>query len=74
MGNESYSRKSYKGVGHIMKIGISGSHGTGKSYTLYKLAHEYKVMYPNQEISVVTETARKSPLPINEIATIDSQL
>jgi len=57
-----------------MKIGISGSHGTGKSYTLYKLAHEYKVMYPNQEISVVTETARKSPLPINEITTIDSQL
>ena len=57
-----------------MKIAISGSHGSGKSFTMYELAHKYKLKYPNHEITVVTETARKSPFPINEVATIESQI
>lgn len=56
-----------------MKIGISGTHGVGKSYTLYNFANEYKLKYPDKEVTVITEVARKCPLPINKDATLQAQ-
>lgn len=56
-----------------MKIAISGTHGTGKTFSMFELARDYKLKYPNKEVTVVTEIARKCPLPINEDAQIKAQ-
>lgn len=56
-----------------MKIGVSGSHGTGKSFLVYELANKYKLEYPNKEVTVITEVARKCPFEINENASIEAQ-
>ncbi|MFW6046458.1 MAG: AAA family ATPase [Candidatus Woesearchaeota archaeon] len=56
-----------------MKIGVSGSHGTGKSFTVYELANRYKLEYPTKEVTVITEVARDCPLPINQGTTIKAQ-
>lgn len=56
-----------------MKIGISGTHGTGKSYTLYELANKYKIDYPNKEVTVITEVARQCPFEINQNASLKAQ-
>ena len=42
-------------------IGISGTHGTGKTTLLYKLAHDYKIRYGGTPIHLVTEVARSCP-------------
>ena len=57
-----------------MKIGVSGTHGTGKSYTLYELANKYKIKYPNKEVTVVTEVARQCPFEINQDASLNAQI
>lgn len=57
-----------------MKIGISGSQGTGKSFLVFKLANEMKLKYPDKEVTILNETARKCPYKINEDASEDAQL
>ena len=57
----------------MAKIGISGTHGVGKSFYLYELANKLKLKHPTKEISLVQEIARKCPFPINQIATVESQ-
>lgn len=56
-----------------MKIGISGTHGVGKTFSVYEKANEYKLKYPDKEISIICEIARRSPFPINEKTTLESQ-
>ena len=56
-----------------MKIAISGTHGVGKSTAVYKKAYEYKLKYPDKKLSIVSESARDCPLPINKEASINSQ-
>jgi len=56
-----------------MKIGISGTQGVGKSFLLFQLADQYKLDYPDKEVTVVTETARKCPMEINEFASVEAQ-
>jgi len=57
-----------------LKIAISGSQGTGKSFTVFKLANQMKLKYPDKEVTILNETARKCPYTINEGATVSSQL
>lgn len=56
-----------------MKIGISGTQGVGKSFLLYNTANQCKLDYPDKEVTVITETARKCPMPINEDASVEAQ-
>ncbi len=56
-----------------MKIAYTGSHGTGKTSSVYKKAAEEKLK-SNRNIIILTEIARQCPFPINEKSTIDSQL
>ena len=57
----------------MLKVGLTGSHGTGKTTAAYELATELKKKGYDAEI--VTEAARSHPahLPINEQATTNSQ-
>lgn len=57
-----------------MKIGITGTHGTGKSTLAYKLANRLKRRFPNKSIYILQEIARECPFPINKKGTLDSQV
>jgi len=56
-----------------MKIAFSGSHGTGKTSSVYKEASKQKLLNKG-DVAVITEIARQCPLPINEKTTKKSQL
>ncbi len=45
-----------------MFIGITGTHGTGKTTLLYKLAHDMKIRHGQKSIKVISEVARSCPL------------
>lgn len=55
-------------------IGISGAHGTGKTYTTLQLAQFIKAKHPDLRIGVLMELAAECPGPINLASTEDSQL
>jgi len=55
-----------------MKIAFIGTHGTGKTTLAYSVTGELKRLGKNA--TMVTEVARKCPLPINEKGSINSQL
>jgi hypothetical protein len=57
----------------MIKIAYTGSHGCGKTTSVYKSAHKKKIEEPNKIINLLTEVARKSPFPINRETTINSQ-
>lgn len=57
-----------------MKIAFSGTHGTGKTTSVYEHAYKLKLKYPNKKIIVLTEVAAECPLPINTDAKYESQL
>ena len=57
-----------------MKIAISGSHGTGKTFAVLDVAKQYKLDNPNKNVTVITEIARECPFPINQNATVESEL
>lgn len=58
-----------------MKIALSGSHGTGKTFSVFNMANDMKLSYPNADVEVLTEVARKCPLKkLNKETTKDSQL
>lgn len=48
-----------------MKISFTGTHGTGKTTSVYETAYKMKIMYPNKKISILTDTARKCPFSIS---------
>ncbi len=52
------------------KIGVFGAHGTGKTTRVNDLANEYD---PFINLTIIQETARKCPYPINKQMSIDSQ-
>lgn len=52
-----------------MKIAIIGTHGTGKTTLAYKLCAEAKKLGRNA--TVLNETARSCPFPINEGSSLD---
>ena len=56
----------------MKKIALIGSHGVGKTTTVYGLAHQFKKS--RIDVSVLFETARQCPLPINQKGTVNSQL
>ncbi|MEK6886354.1 MAG: AAA family ATPase [Nanoarchaeota archaeon] len=55
-----------------MKIAFIGTHGTGKTTLAYSITGELKRIGKNA--TMITEVARKCPLPINEKGTAKSQL
>lgn len=55
-----------------MKVGITGSHGCGKTVAVYDLVSDLKKL--NYNADLIVESARNCPLVINEDATINSQL
>jgi len=57
-----------------MKIGIMGTHGTGKSTLALRLAADRKQKYPRENVGVLTETARGCPFQINKDMTLEAQL
>lgn len=60
-GRDRGSAQTKKGV-HQVFIGISGTHGTGKTTLLYKLAHDLKIRHPHKSVRVISEVARSCPL------------
>ena len=56
-----------------MRIALSGAHGTGKTTGVFELAVKYKKETKNQSVTVLTENASHSPLPINKGTTKYSQ-
>lgn len=58
-----------------MKIAFSGTHGTGKTMDALDCSQKYKKWYPDSEIEIITEVARKTPFrSLNRNTTIESQL
>lgn len=54
------------------KICVLGTHGTGKSTLVFKLAAHYKGLGKN--VKVIQEVARSCPFPINENMTVETAL
>lgn len=57
----------------MKKIGIMGTHGTGKTTLAFDLALKYKKENPSMNVKMMAEVARKCPYPINEASTQRSQ-
>ena len=61
-----------------MFIGISGTHGTGKTTFMYKLAHDMKIRHGGKRIKLLSEVARSCPFGIfgkqGTTSSIDAQL
>ena len=55
-----------------IKIGFTGTQGTGKTTACYELSTELKKK--GYDVNIITEAARSCPLPINENTTVKSQL
>jgi len=58
----------------LKKIGIIGTHGTGKTTLAFRLAAEYKIANPSKSVTIVSEVARRCPLPINKKTTAEAQM
>lgn len=57
-----------------MKIAYSGSHGTGKSTSVYLEAYNQKDVNQSKTVCAMNEVARDCPFPINLESTYISQL
>ena len=58
----------------MKKLAFSGSHGTGKSTSVFKLAHELKFEFPSNTVGILMENAKHSPFKINKETTSESQI
>lgn len=56
------------------KIFFTGSHGTGKTTSVFNIARHLKMKYSDKSIQIITENAKHSPFPINKKTTKESQL
>lgn len=58
-----------------MKIAFTGSHGTGKTTSVFNLAHSMKIDHPNKRVGIFHENAAKAPKGLfNKAGTDLSQL
>lgn len=57
----------------MKKIGIIGTHGTGKTTLAFELAWRYKREDPSLNVNMMAEVVRRCPYPINEESTQRSQ-
>lgn len=57
----------------LLKIGICGAHGTGKSTLALKLASEHKAEHPYMRVGIVTEVARSCPWGIAGVPDPEAQ-
>ena len=57
-----------------MKISYTGTHGTGKSTSVYKLANELKIRHPGKTVGVFMDNARNSPFGFNKNTPKEAQL
>lgn len=57
----------------MIKIGIMGTQGTGKTTLAYNLAAKYKNEDPGLKVNLAREVARDCPFPINQGGTLESQ-
>lgn len=57
----------------MIKIGIMGTHGTGKTTLASELVLKHKKENPSLNVRIMAEVARMCPYPINEAATRRSQ-
>lgn len=57
-----------------MKIAFSGSHGTGKSTSVFELAHKMKLEYPGKTVGVFMDNARNSPFGFNKNKPKEAQI
>jgi thymidylate kinase len=60
------------GTHTALKIALIGTHGVGKTTLAYEICSLLKKADHNVEL--VTEVARRSPFPVNEATTLESQL
>lgn len=60
-------------MGSLLKIGICGAHGAGKSTLALALAAWHKSRYPYMRVGIITEVARSCPLNITEVVTPPAQ-
>lgn len=58
----------------IKKVAYSGTHGTGKTTSVFNLATQCKLHCTDKSIHVLTELASESPYKINRETTTESQL
>ena len=57
-----------------MKIGIMGTHGTGKTTFALQTAADLKQSCPGSQVGLLSEIARKCPFPTNKDTSIEAQL
>lgn len=55
-----------------MKLALIGTHGVGKTTLAFEICAQLKIA--GHSVELVTEIARKSPFPVNESTTLESQL
>lgn len=55
------------------KIAFTGSHGAGKTTSVFYYITQLKIKYPSKRIINLNENAAHCPLPINKGTTIESQ-
>ena len=55
-----------------MKIALIGTHGVGKTTLAFEVCAQLKIA--GYSVELVTEIARRSPFPVNEGTTLESQL
>lgn len=56
------------------KIAFSGTHGTGKTTSVFQATLDAKMNYHDRTVTIFTENARSCPFPINKEAGRVSQL
>lgn len=57
-----------------MKISFTGSHGTGKTTSVYELAYKMKIENPGKRVGVFMDNARSSPFGFNKNKPKEAQL
>lgn len=56
------------------KIAFTGTHGTGKTTSVFDKAKEMKLLHSDKKVSILVENAADCPLPINKEGTERTQL
>jgi hypothetical protein len=57
-----------------MKIAFTGTHGTGKTTSVFELARVLKIEHPDKHVNVLVDVAGRSPYKKNKDATLENQL
>ncbi len=56
-----------------MIVSFTGSHGVGKTTSVFEKARELKILHPNKTVTALTENAKHSPFKINKETSKRSQ-